>query len=84
MSEIVSIQIYLRTGPTNGAGADMGKSDLFMGNLKLTPDFTTTNEAWYDISAGSGEINVQVSYAPSNVSLLSVEGCQPGESTFPS
>lgn len=38
----ISLQIYLRSGSSvaaaNGSD-DMGKSDLFLGNIKLTPDF---------------------------------------------
>ncbi|QRW20232.1 Pre-B-cell leukemia transcription factor-interacting protein 1 [Rhizoctonia solani] len=41
----ISLQIYLRSGSSNATtngSDDMGKSDIFLGNVKLTPDFELT------------------------------------------
>ena len=71
----ISVQIYLRNGSAsqlqfNAKTNDMGKSDIFMGNYKLVPDFESAsaiNEGWYNLVGGTGEINIQAAYVPSHV-----------------
>jgi len=74
----ISIQIYLRSASstaTLASGGDMGKSDVFMGNFKLTPDFESMSMAdqWYDVVGGSGQIHLQVAYKPSSNESLSID-----------
>lgn len=74
----ISIQIYLRNNSSSNATVpapnanDMGKADIFLGSYKLTPDFEFTGgskEAWYSITGGTGDVNLQIAYTPSTVSL---------------
>jgi len=74
----ISLQIYLRSGSSvaaaNGSD-DMGKSDLFLGNIKLTPDFEYmgVKDEWYDLAGGPGQINVQVSYKQQYDNSLTID-----------
>ncbi|CAE6460347.1 unnamed protein product [Rhizoctonia solani] len=75
----ISLQIYLRSGSnatTNGSD-DMGKSDIFLGNVKLTPDFefVGVKDEWFPLAGGSGQINVQVSYKQQFVRSLLLHSC---------
>ncbi|KAG8885041.1 hypothetical protein FRB98_002041 [Tulasnella sp. 332] len=67
----MSLQMYLRTSVSvndPSANEELGKSDLFMGNLTFIPDFETMGvvDKWYTLSNGTGEINIQVAFHPSN------------------
>lgn len=67
----IALQFYLRNGTkTEDLGNDeLGKSDLFMGNLAFVPDFDRpgTVDQWYDVTNGSGQVNVQVTFRASTV-----------------
>ncbi|KAG8923918.1 hypothetical protein FRC00_005691 [Tulasnella sp. 408] len=55
---------------------ELGRSDLFMGNLKFVPNFDqrVTVDQWYDITEGSGQINVAVTFKASTpIQSLSVD-----------
>ncbi|CAE7116046.1 unnamed protein product, partial [Rhizoctonia solani] len=74
----ISLQIYLRSSTgdatTNGSN-DMGKSDIFLGNIKLTPDFefVGVKDEWISLAGGSGQINVQVSYKQQFNTALTID-----------
>ena len=69
----ISIQCYLRKEEpkrgSDGIADDMG-NDLFMGGIRFTPDFDDmpTQEQWYDLSGGSGRIQIGIAFRPSTVS----------------
>ncbi|KAF8685713.1 Pkinase protein [Rhizoctonia solani] len=74
----ISLQIYLRSGSSNATtngSDDMGKSDIFLGNVKLTPDFelTAIKDEWLPVTGGSGQINVQVSYKQQSNAALTID-----------
>ncbi|KAG9102462.1 hypothetical protein FRC07_010234 [Ceratobasidium sp. 392] len=74
----IAAPIYLRSGSstaTSNGSDDMGKSDLFLGNVKLTPDFEYmgVKDEWYDLAGGSGQINVQVSYKQQYDTALTID-----------
>lgn len=54
----------------DGLADDMG-NDLFMGGIKFTPDFdnvgTVGHDQWYDLTGGTGKIQIGVAYQPSSV-----------------
>ena len=70
----ISIQCYLRAEKpkvaNDGLADDMG-NDLFMGGIKFTPDFdnvgTVGHDQWYDLTGGTGKIQIGVAYQPSSV-----------------
>ncbi|KAG8690203.1 AGC protein kinase Gad8 [Ceratobasidium sp. 423] len=74
----ISLQIYLRSGAsgatTNGTD-DMGKSDIFLGNVKFTPEFDIggVKDEWFSLAGGSGQINVQVSYKQQLNTALTID-----------
>ena len=45
---------------------DMGHNDIFMGSIKVTPDFDTmgSEDQWYNFTAGSGKVKLGTSYQP--------------------
>ncbi|KAG8904798.1 hypothetical protein FRB99_001188, partial [Tulasnella sp. 403] len=75
----ICLQMYLRNGakslndaPSND---ELGKSDLFMGNLTFIPDFDAmgTIDQWYDVTNGSGQVNVSVTFKESTNQSLSID-----------
>lgn len=68
----ISLQCYLRKEEpkrgNDGVADDMG-NDLFMGGIRFTPDFDDmpTQEQWYDLSGGSGRIQIGIAFRPSSV-----------------
>jgi hypothetical protein len=74
----ISIQCYLRKDePKRGADGmadDMGHNDIFMGSIKVTPDFDNmgSEDQWYNLSAGSGKVKLGTSYQPTYVGLVSM------------
>ncbi|TFL01268.1 Pkinase-domain-containing protein [Pterulicium gracile] len=65
----ISIQCYLRADEPkrggDGLADDLG-NDIFMGSLKFTPDFDNmgSEDTWYDLSDGTGRIQIGVSFQP--------------------
>ncbi|CAG8543178.1 2371_t:CDS:2 [Ambispora gerdemannii] len=61
----VSIQIYLRKATQTGQHTnDMG-NDVFLGGIKIQPNFALVNkmqEKWYKLSGGTGNLHVQIVY----------------------
>jgi hypothetical protein len=47
----------------------MGHNDIFMGSLKVTPDFDTmgSEDQWYNLMGGSGKVKLGTSYQPTYV-----------------
>lgn len=72
----ISIQCYLRKDePKRGADGladDMGHNDIFMGSLKVTPDFENmgTEDQWYQLTGGSGKVKLGTSYQPTYVGTI--------------
>ncbi|KAG9007150.1 hypothetical protein FRB94_014623 [Tulasnella sp. JGI-2019a] len=74
----MSLQMYLRTSVSvndPSANEELGKSDLFLGNLMFVPDFESMGvvDKWYALSSGTGEINIQVAFHPSNDQPLTID-----------
>ncbi|KAG8935804.1 AGC protein kinase Gad8 [Tulasnella sp. 418] len=75
----ISMQIYLRTGTNStdeaAANDELGKSDIFMGNITFVPDFDAlgTVDTWHPVVSGTGDINVQVTFRPSSGQALSID-----------
>ena len=69
----ISIQCYLRKEEPkrggDGIADDMG-NDIFLGGVRFTPDFDDmpTGDEWYQLSGGSGKIQMGIAYRPSLVS----------------
>lgn len=65
------MQFYLRNGTKTEdlANDELGKADLFMGNLTFVPDFDRpgTVDQWYDVTNGGGQVNVAVTFRASTV-----------------
>jgi len=78
-SSEISIQCYLRKDePKRGADGladDMGHNDIFMGSLKVTPDFDTmgSEDQWYNLAGGSGKVRLGTSYQPTYGLSLSID-----------
>ncbi|KIJ64521.1 hypothetical protein HYDPIDRAFT_154129 [Hydnomerulius pinastri MD-312] len=76
----ISIQCYLRAEQpkvgSDGLADDMG-NDLFMGGIKFTPDFdnigTVGQDQWYDLTGGTGKIQIGVAYQPSSGQSLTID-----------
>ncbi|EKM51814.1 uncharacterized protein PHACADRAFT_127719 [Phanerochaete carnosa HHB-10118-sp] len=74
----ISIQCYLRKEEPkrggDGIADDMG-NDLFMGGIRFTPDFDDmpTQEQWYDLSGGSGRIQIGIAFRPSSGASLTID-----------
>jgi serum/glucocorticoid-regulated kinase 2 len=73
----LSLQCYLRADePKRGVdGADDLGNDLFLGGLKFVPDFENmgNQDQWYEMSGGSGKIQIGVSYTPNYGTSLSID-----------
>ncbi|KAG8955849.1 AGC protein kinase Gad8 [Tulasnella sp. 424] len=73
----IALQFYLRNGTkTEDLGNDeLGKADLFMGNLTFVPDFDRpgTVDQWYDVTNGGGQVNVAVTFRASTNQSLSID-----------
>ena len=75
----ISLQIYLRTEEpqrgVDGLADDMG-NDIFMGGVKFIPDFEHfgTQDQWYNLTGGTGRIQIGVIYQPSTVRMAIVIG----------
>ncbi|KAG8923919.1 hypothetical protein FRC00_005692, partial [Tulasnella sp. 408] len=65
----ITLQVYLHIGTKikQLANDKYGQSDLFMARLKFVPDFDRrgTVYRWYDVSDGSGQVNVAVTFKAS-------------------
>ncbi|KAG9297771.1 hypothetical protein G9A89_011286 [Geosiphon pyriformis] len=61
----VSIQIYLRKATQTGQHTnDMG-NDVYLGSLKIQPNFSIVNKLqqdWYKLSGGTGRVHVEICY----------------------
>jgi serum/glucocorticoid-regulated kinase 2 len=74
----ISIQCYLRKDePKRGADGladDMGHNDIFMGSLKVTPDFDNmgSEDQWYHLTGGSGKVKLGTSYQPTYVGPMPI------------
>jgi serum/glucocorticoid-regulated kinase 2 len=74
----ISIQSYLRAEEpkrgNDGLADDMG-NDIFMGGLKFIPDFDNmgTQDQWYDLSGGSGKIQIGVAFQPNSGHSLTID-----------
>ncbi|GJE98501.1 Pkinase-domain-containing protein [Phanerochaete sordida] len=74
----ISIQCYLRKEEPkrggDGIADDMG-NDLFMGGIRFTPDFDDmpTQEQWYDLTGGSGRIQIGIAFRPSSGASLTID-----------
>lgn len=74
-SSELSLQCYLRKDePKRGADGladEMGNNDIFLGGLKITPDFDSmgSQDQWYDLAGGSGKVKLGVTYQPTYVRL---------------
>jgi serum/glucocorticoid-regulated kinase 2 len=68
----ISIQCYLRKEEpkrgNDGLAADMG-NDIFLGGIRFTPDFDDmpTQDQWYDLSGGTGRIQIGLAFKPLSV-----------------
>lgn len=74
----ISLQCYLRTEEPNFAGdglADNLGNDIFLGGIKFVPDFDDlgSEDQWYDFAAGSGKLQLGVTYQPSYGQSLSID-----------
>jgi serum/glucocorticoid-regulated kinase 2 len=52
----------------DGIADDMG-NDVFIGGVRFTPDFDDmpSQEQWYELSGGSGRIQIGIAFRPSSV-----------------
>ncbi len=71
----ISLQCYLRKEEpkrgNDGLADDMG-NDIFLGGLRLNPDFDDlpTQDGWYSLSGGAGKIQIGLAFKPLSVRLL--------------
>ncbi|KAG8931274.1 hypothetical protein FRC01_001565 [Tulasnella sp. 417] len=76
VSEIV-LHFYLRNKSKNEVldNYAVGQSDMFMGDLAFVPDFDRrgTVEQWYNVTSGTGQVNVAVTFRASTSQPLSVD-----------
>ncbi|KZT73916.1 Pkinase-domain-containing protein [Daedalea quercina L-15889] len=74
----ISIQCYLRTEEPkrggDGIADDMG-NDIFMGGVRFIPDFeeTAPQDQWYELTGGSGKIQIGVAFKPSSGHSLTID-----------
>ncbi|KIY72422.1 Pkinase-domain-containing protein [Cylindrobasidium torrendii FP15055 ss-10] len=74
----ISLQFYLRSEEpkrtSEGLSADLG-NDLFLGGVKFVPDFDNMGQQdqWYDLEAGSGRIQIGVTYQPHYGGSLTID-----------
>ncbi|KAG8931276.1 hypothetical protein FRC01_001567 [Tulasnella sp. 417] len=73
----IALHFYLRdrSNTEDLNNYELGQSDLFMGNLAFVPDFDRrgTVEQWYDVTSGTGQVNVAVTFRAITSQLLSVD-----------
>lgn len=73
----LSIQCYLRKDQPkrdgDGLADDMG-NDIFMGSLKITPDFDSmgSQDQWYNLTGSSGKVQLGIRYQPTYVRIMSL------------
>lgn len=71
----ISLQCYLRKEEpkrgNDGLADDMG-NDIFLGGLRLNPDFDDlpTQDGWYSLSGGAGKIQIGLAFKPLSVRFL--------------
>ena len=71
------MQCYLRKDePKRGADGladEMGNDDIFLGGVKVTPDFDSvgSQDQWYTLAGGNGKVQLGISYQPTYVCTVS-------------
>lgn len=70
----LSLNCYLRADEQGGQVDDMG-NDIFLGGIKLVPDFDNhgTQDQWYEFVGGKGKIQIGVSYQPNYGGSLTID-----------
>ncbi|KAF7977712.1 hypothetical protein HWV62_33507 [Athelia sp. TMB] len=75
----ISLQCYLRKDePKRGADGladEMGNDDIFLGGVKVTPDFDSvgSQDQWYTLAGGNGKVQLGISYQPTYGQSLTIE-----------
>ncbi|KZP31491.1 AGC/Akt protein kinase [Athelia psychrophila] len=78
-SSELSLQCYLRKDePKRGADGladEMGNNDIFLGGMKITPDFDSvgSQDQWYNLAGGNGKVQLGISYQPTWGQSLTIE-----------
>ncbi|KAI0771347.1 AGC/Akt protein kinase [Irpex lacteus] len=74
----ISLQCYLRKEEpkrgNDGLADDMG-NDIFLGGLRLNPDFDDlpTQDGWYSLSGGAGKIQIGLAFKPLSGASLTID-----------